>query len=317
MGGTLYRWAGRRHALDRAQPGVDNAAVDVIALERLGKRYGARVGVEDLSLTVPAGAMYGFLGPNGAGKTTTMRILLGLLKPSAGCAFIGGRDCWRDSPTIKQEVGYLPGDLRLAPWMTCREALRIFGLVRRRDLLANGLELAREFELDPSLRVGAMSRGTRQKLGLVLAMAHDPQLLILDEPTASLDPLVQKRLYARLRSAVADGRTVLLSSHTLTEVEDLCSHVAILRQGRLAACDSIEALRGRARRRVTVYWQRDAAVTQADAGVVEWQVREGRAWRGTLVGSAEEFLRWLQGKPIEDFSLESASLTDVFEAFYS
>lgn len=289
----------------------------MIALCGLGKRYGTRVGVEDLSLTVPAGAMYGFLGPNGAGKTTTIRILLGLLKPSAGSAAIGGRDCWRDSPIIKQEVGYLPGDLRLAPWMTCQEALRIYGLVRRRDLLPIGLELAGEYELDPSLRVGAMSRGTRQKLGLVLAMAHDPQLLILDEPTASLDPLVQKRLYLRLRRAVADGRTVLLSSHTLTEVEDLCSHVAILRQGKLAACDSIEALRGRARRKVTVRWQRDAAVTPADASMVDWQLREGREWRGRLVGSAEEFSRWLHGKPIEDFSLESASLTDVFEAFYS
>lgn len=289
----------------------------MIALDGLGKRYGTRMGVESLSLTVPAGAMYGFLGPNGAGKTTTIRILLGLLKPSAGSAAIGGRDCWRDSPTIKQEVGYLPGDLRLAPWMTCHEALRIFGKVRRRDLRVHGLELAQEFGLDPSLRVSAMSRGTRQKLGMVLAMAHDPQLLILDEPTASLDPLVQKRLYVRLRRAVADGRTVLLSSHTLTEVEDLCSHVAILRQGRLAACDSIEALRRRARRKVTVRWQWDVALAAADASVVEWQVREGRAWRGTLVGSAEGFLRWLQGKPIEDFALESASLTDVFEGFYS
>jgi len=291
--------------------------MEVIRAESLTKRYGSRLGVDGLTLTVPTAAMYGFLGPNGAGKTTAIRVLMGFLSPSAGRATVFGRDCWSDSPAIKAEVGYLPGDLRLPTWMTCGEALRIFGRVRRRDLLPVGRDLADEFELDPTLRVKAMSRGNRQKLGLILAMAHQPRLLILDEPTASLDPLMQRKLYARLRRAVADGRTVLFSSHTLSEVEHLCSHVAILRQGKLVACDSIERLRAQARRRVTVRWKSAQPPIEDTTNVIEWHTRDDRTWNGALRGTAGEFLQWAQGKPIEDFALESASLADVFERHYT
>lgn len=260
--------------------------------------------------------MYGFLGPNGAGKTTTIRVLMGFLSPSGGRAEVFGHDCWRESPTIKAEIGYLPGDLRLPTWMTCGEALHLFGRVRGRDLFRVGRDLAGEFELDMSLRVGAMSRGTRQKLGLILAMAHEPQLLILDEPTASLDPLMQRMLYGRLRRAVAEGRTVLLSSHTLAEVEELCNHVAILRQGKLVACDSIDRLRTQARRRVTVQWKSIPTMGDGDNPIVEWHSQQSCNWNGTLRGTPEQFLQWAQGKPIEDFSLESADLTDIFESHY-
>ena len=194
-----------------------------IETDDLTRRYGARRGIERVSLTVPDGSRFGFLGPNGAGKTTTIRVLLGFLKPTAGQARVFGRDVWRESALIKSDVGYLPGDLRLYPWLSGELALRIFGGVRGRDLMRAGRELAERFALDLRVKVRNMSRGMRQKLGLILALAPRPKLLILDEPTASLDPLMQETLRAHLRELAARGHTVFFSSHTLSEVEQLCA----------------------------------------------------------------------------------------------
>ena len=291
--------------------------MDVVAVERLTKYYGRRVGVEGLSLRVPEGTMFGFLGPNGSGKTTTIRILMGFLRPSSGAARVFGLDCWRDGARIKAEVGYLPGDLRLYPWLTCRDAMRTFARVRGRDLTRAGAELAEEFGLDPDVRVRAMSRGMRQKLGLVIALAHAPRLLILDEPTASLDPLMQEKLYRRLREAVAAGGTVLLSSHTLNEVEDLCSRVAILRNGRLVADESLDRLRSQARRKVTIRWRfvEDALRGTPPEGV-DWSERSALHWHGVVRGPMTNLLRWAAEQPIDDFTLESPDLAEIFRGFY-
>src|SRR5688572_11749408 len=177
--------------------------MSAIVTHELTRRYGSRRGIERVSLAVPEGSLFGFLGPNGAGKTTTIRVLLGFLRPTAGDARVFGQDVWRHSSRIKADVGYLPGDLRLYPWMTGAAALRVFGAARRRDLTREGRDLAERFALDLRVRVRSMSRGTRQKLGLVLALAARPRLLVLDEPTASLDPLVQETLRAHLRDLAA------------------------------------------------------------------------------------------------------------------
>jgi len=291
--------------------------MDVVMVERLTKNYGRRVGVEGLNLRVPEGTMFGFLGPNGSGKTTTIRVLLGFLKPSAGEARVFGLDCWRDSARIKAEVGYLPGDLRLYPWLTCRKAVRLFGRVRGRDLTKAGADLAEEFGLDPNVRVRAMSRGMRQKLGLILALAHRPRLLILDEPTASLDPLMQDKLYGRLRAVVSAGGTVLLSSHTLNEVEDLCSRVVILRSGRLVADESLDRLRSQARRKVTIRWRSvEDALRGSPPDGVDWIERGASHWRGVVRGPMTHLLRWAAEQPIDDFTLESPDLAEIFRGFY-
>ncbi len=193
----------------------------IITIENLTKRYGRRVGVADLSLEVPEGSIFGFLGPNGSGKTTTIRVLLGLLRPTAGTARIFGMNCVQEGHRIKAEVGYLPGDLRLYSWMTAESALRLISRIRGRDLSQEGRRLIDVFGLDPAVRVRNMSRGMRQKLGLILALAHRPQLLILDEPTASLDPLMQAKLYRELRALALQGHSVFLSSHTLSEVSEV------------------------------------------------------------------------------------------------
>ncbi len=188
--------------------------MSLIHLENLTRGYGHRRGIEGVSLSVVEGALFGFLGPNGAGKTTTIRVLLGFLRPTGGAAKIFGLDCWRDSKAIKRDIGYVPGDLRLSEWMNGATALSIFGAVRGQDLSRPGRDLAKTFDLDLQVKVRAMSRGMRQKLGLILALAHSPRLLVLDEPTSALDPLMQQVLQDLLRRRAAAGQTVFFSSHS-------------------------------------------------------------------------------------------------------
>jgi ABC-2 type transport system ATP-binding protein len=184
--------------------------LNVVNTERLSLSYGRRVGIETVDLQVAEGEIFGFLGPNGAGKTTTIRVLIGLLRPSSGKATILGLDCWRQSHRIKRQIGYLPGDLRIYPWFTAESALRITGRIRGQDLAPFGGLLTERFLLDPALVVRKMSRGTRQKLGIVLALAHRPRLVVFDEPASGLDPLMRDELARCLRELAAQGHTVFV-----------------------------------------------------------------------------------------------------------
>jgi ABC-2 type transport system ATP-binding protein len=291
--------------------------VNVINTENLSRHYGRRVGVEAVDLAVPEGEIFGFLGPNGAGKTTTIRLLLGFLRPSAGRARVFGLDCWRQSKLVKRDVGYLPGDLRLYPWMTLESALKIIGAVRGIDLAKAGRALAERFRLETKLRVRKMSRGTRQKLGLVMALAHEPRLLVLDEPTSGLDPLIRQELTACLRERAACGHTVFFSSHTLSEVEQLCDRVAIVRDGRIVADQTLQAMRRRARRSVTLEFA-DAA----SAGRIETPrflavtSRSDRRWSCELVGGTGELVRWAAQQPLEDIAIGPPDLESLFRRYY-
>lgn len=289
----------------------------ILETEGLTKRYGARVGVSGLSLRVPSGVIYGFLGPNGSGKTTTIRLLLGLLRPSAGSATVLGKDAWRESPQIKQSVGYIPGDLRLYGWMTAKSALHIFGQVRGMPLATKGLALAERFGLDATVRVHRMSRGMRQKLGLILALAHEPELLILDEPTTALDPPMQQALYDVLRERVAEGATVFFSSHTLSEVESLCERVALLRNGELIADETMERLRARAERVVTLTWR--SAGASDSTGVPPFLRVIGRrnaTWHCALSGSVTDLVKWCAEQPLDDLSISPPDLDTLFRRMY-
>ena len=291
--------------------------MSVIQLDNLTRGYGRRRGVERVSLSVAEGALFGFLGPNGAGKTTTIRVLLGFLRPGGGTARIFGLDCWRDSKAIKRDTGYLPGDLRLSEWMNGATALSIFGAVRGRDLTRPGAELAGTFDLDLRVKVRDMSRGMRQKLGLILALAHSPRLLVLDEPTSALDPLMQQVLQDLLRRRAAAGHTVFFSSHSLGEVEQLCDRVAIVRDGELVADESLAALRDRAGHDVTIRW-RDAAhaLKLAPPGFLKLTCREGAVWQGTLDGPAHRLVDFLAGQSVEELSIGRPDLESLFHRFY-
>lgn len=291
--------------------------MNVIDINGLTKRYGKRVGIERLDLHVSGGTLFGFLGPNGAGKSTTIRLLMGLLKPTAGSARVFELDAWRRSHQIKSEVGYLPGDLRLYASWTCDSALHLISKVRNRDLRAAGKELAEEFELDTDVPVRSMSRGMRQKLGLILALAHRPKLLILDEPTAALDPIMQERLLHRLRNLAADGHTVFFSSHSLSEVEQLCHRVAILRAGRLVADESLATLREKAKRVVTIRWQAGAELEGiAVPDGLEVFDKQDRHWRGEMTGPSAGLIRWAAAQPIDDLSIGEPDLARLFQRYY-
>jgi ABC-2 type transport system ATP-binding protein len=218
-------------------------AAPAIATAGLSKDYGSGRGLFDLTLRVEPGEVFGFLGPNGAGKSTTMRLLLDLIKPTAGSASILGLDTGRDSLAIRRRTGFLPGDLAMYPKLRGRDMLAFLARLRGGVEPAAYESLAERFDAELSRPIRELSTGNRQKLGLIQAFMHDPDVVILDEPIAGLDPLVQDRFHGLLAEVSARGRTVFLSSHTLSEVERVTHRVAILRRGRLAVVDSIEHLR--------------------------------------------------------------------------
>ncbi len=235
----------------------------------LTKTYGTTCALTDLSFGVEAGQVFGFLGPNGAGKTTTIRLLLALQRPTGGRAAVLGLDCQRDSVEIHRRVGYLPGELALYPRMTGRQHVDWFARARGRHDPRLAAELVERFEVIMDRPATQLSKGNRQKLGLVLAFMHEPELLILDEPTSGLDPLMQNEFERLARDVIADGRTVFLSSHELDEVQRLADRVAIIRSGRLVTADTVEHLRRSAPRRLEARFpdRVDPSVFQALEGV--------------------------------------------------
>ncbi|MGH2513892.1 MAG: ATP-binding cassette domain-containing protein [Candidatus Limnocylindrales bacterium] len=222
----------------------------VIQTERLTKSYGSARGIIDVDLAVEQAEVFGFLGPNGAGKTTAIRTLLDLIRPSSGRAYVFGIETTVDPVAIHRRIGYLPGEFALYDRLTGRQTLTYFANLRGGVDRAYQDSLIERFDLDPSRRYREYSKGTKQKVGLIAALQHRPELLVLDEPTSGLDPLVQQTFAAVVRETVADGRTVFLSSHVLSEVEKTCDRVAIIRDGRLVRVDRVDALRDLAHHQV-------------------------------------------------------------------
>jgi ABC-2 type transport system ATP-binding protein len=227
-------------------------AADAIVCRRLTRDYGATHALDGLSLTVRRGEVFGFLGSNGAGKTTTIRCLLDLIRPTSGSATVLGLDSHRDSVEVRRLTGYLPGDLRLYPRLSARQLCEYLGRLRGGVPHRRIAELADRLDCDLDQRCGSMSHGQRQKVGVIQAMMHDPGLLVLDEPTASLDPLMQRCVHELLREAGERGVTVFLSSHDLTEVARVCDRAGILRRGRLVAIEDVSALAREGRRVVSI-----------------------------------------------------------------
>lgn len=290
--------------------------MDAISTDQLRKSYQSCEVLHGIDLRVPTGALYGFLGPNGAGKTTTLRILLGLLRASGGKVSVLDRDPWRDGAALRADIGYLPGELRLYDRLTGRATLAFFDSARGRDSRGEISRLADALDLDLMKRVRYYSRGMKQKLGLMVAMAHRPQLLILDEPSMSLDPLVREVLLAELRQAAGEGRTVLFSSHSLSEVEQLCDWVAIVREGRLVEQSRIETLRAKALRRVEIVLGAHRADGPVPDGFRVLRRSESRMV-GSWPGPVAPLLSWLAGQQLKDVTISPPDLEDLFLAYYS
>lgn len=226
--------------------------MSVIKIEKLTRDYGGGKGVFEVSFDVNRGEAFGFLGPNGAGKTTTIRHLMGFLKANSGKCIIDGLDCWKDSDKIQSRLGYIPGEISFFDDMTGTEFLKFITSYRKVGEHSRQKELLERFELDTKGKIKKMSKGMKQKIGIVAAFMHDPEILILDEPTSGLDPLMQSRFIDLVEEEKERGKTILLSSHMFEEVERTCDRVGIIREGKLVAVDSVEALRERHVRPYTV-----------------------------------------------------------------
>jgi ABC-2 type transport system ATP-binding protein len=290
--------------------------VAAISLQGLTKRYGQVAAVSKLDLEVAEGEILGFLGLNGAGKTTTIRILLDLLRPTAGKAAIFGHDCQSDGLVARAMVGYLPSELGLYPDLTGRQVLELLGRLSPRGVNATYLgELQDRLKLpeaDLQRKLREYSSGMKRKLGILQAFQADPPLLILDEPTEGLDPLMQEAFYQLLIDVQRRGRTVFFSSHVLSEVERVCERVALLRQGELVLLSSVEECRKLAARLVRVTFSEDVALPLGPE-VIE---ASPRSWVLSVMGPLGPLLRELGNLPVEDLHVSEAKLEDAVRHFY-
>ena len=290
----------------------------VIQTHKLTKSYGHFRGIVDVDLAVNEGEIFGFLGPNGAGKTTTIRILLDLIRPTAGSASVFGIDSAADPVAIHRRLGYLPGEWNLYDRLTGAETITYFANLRGGVDRAYVDQLVQRLDLDPSRRFREYSKGNKQKVGLICALQHRPELLILDEPTSGLDPLVQQTFNEILFEAKAAGRTVFLSSHIISEVERTCDRVAIIREGRIVRLDTVEGVRALAAHEVELRFSEPvtSAPFAALAGVVNL-VEEGRTLRMLVTGPIAPVVRLAGQYDLVDFVSREPSLEEVFLSEYA
>src|SRR5882672_4537892 len=295
-------------------------AVTAIRTSRLTKDYGIGRGLFVLELEVSPQEVFGYLGPNGSGKTTTIRCLMGMIRPSSGTAHIFGLDCRRDSVAVKRKVGYLPGDIPQFGSLRGKAGVAYLAGIRGGVEPKTVRSIAELFDLDLGRRFREYSSGNKQKLGIVLAFMHKPELLILDEPTSGLDPLNQQEFYSLLRESREGGATVFLSSHILSEVEHVCDRVGILRAGRLATVAQLEELQHIRAHRVEIEFAQDAEVPDAAirsaAGVEDVNV-DGRRVTCTVRGTFEPLFNAIRNAKVTDLVSTEPSLEEIFLSYYS
>jgi ABC-2 type transport system ATP-binding protein len=291
----------------------------IIEVAGLTKSYGNKRGISEVSFQVAEGEVFGFLGPNGAGKTTTIRLLMALLRAAAGTARIAGLDSWEQSVEIKRLVGYLPGELALDPNLTGGQILEYFGHLRGGVDQTYLKQLIARLEFDPTRKFRQYSSGNKRKIGLIQAFMHRPRLLILDEPTNGLDPLNQQEFDRMVKEVREDGRTVFLSSHILTEVEQTCNRVGIIREGQLVRVGGVAELKGIKRHEVIIVFA-DAAPAAAFKGLdgveqVE-ALADGHTLRLSVSGGLDGVIKAAAQFPIVTLTSQEPSLEDIFLRYY-
>jgi beta-exotoxin I transport system ATP-binding protein len=290
---------------------------EMIRTEALTKYYGRRRGLGGLDLEVRPGEVYGFLGPNGAGKTTTIRILLDLIRPTRGTVAVLGETPRAGGVTLRRRVGYLPGDFLVGGAQSSRELLTHLGYLRGGVAVDRIEALAERFELDLGVRIGSLSRGNRQKIGVVQAFMHEPELLVLDEPTTGLDPLMQQRFLELVAEVRAAGQTVFMSSHVLSEVQQSADRVGIVRDGKMIAVEAVDTLRRRAVRRVEVHFDEPVAA-EAFAGLPDLLdlAIDGSVLRCRLAGRPDALVKALARFDVASLTVEEPDLEELFFVYY-
>ncbi len=298
------------------EPAVEAAGL----VKRYGNARTGRTALSGLDLTVDRGEVFGFLGPNGAGKTTTIRLLLDLIRPTSGTLRVLGADP-RDAVATRGRIGYLAGDFRIDGRQTGREALTYLGDLRGGVPAARIGELAERLDLDLGRRISTLSKGNRQKVGVVQAFMHRPELLVLDEPTSGLDPFLQQRFVELVREAGADGQTVFMSSHVMSEVQQTCHRVGIIREGRLVTVADVDALRSQARRKVEIVFAGSVdpaafeALPQLQNVTVE-QTAGGSVLHALLAGSPDGLVKAAARYQVTSLLAEEPELEEIFFTFY-
>ncbi len=286
--------------------------MEIIKTTKLTKYYGKARGIIDLDLTVTQGEFFGFIGPNGAGKSTTIRTLLGLIAPTRGRAMIFGKDVTKEKESILQDIGYLPSEALFYSGMKVKDVLKLSADLRKKDCTAESKLLCERLQLDTARKIDDLSFGNRKKVAIVCALQHRPKLLVLDEPTGGLDPLMQKEFFDILRERNKEGATLLLSSHVLSEIQHNCTRAAIIRDGRIIACNSVDVLSQTSAKRVTVQ------------GVVDLGQLRGMRDRKEMKGSVSflysgdmgSLLRTLSSGQIDDLTVTEPDLEEVFLHYY-
>ncbi|MGD8787452.1 MAG: ABC transporter ATP-binding protein, partial [Phycisphaerales bacterium] len=293
-----------------------------LEVKSLTKWYGSARGVEDLSFDIEKGEIFGYLGPNGSGKTTTIRCLLGLLRPTSGDCHVLGQRVMPGRATQHTRIGYLPGDFRIWSGQTARKSLKILAALGNEDDNTSKRceELAERLDLDLDRRVRTLSKGNRQKVGVVYAFQHQPDLLVLDEPTIGLDPLIRQIVLDMIREASQAGATVLLSSHDLSEVSAVCGRAAILRQGRLVELAAVSKIVQEGKKHLKVWFTKGTQIPSLPAnqlpGVRVIQ-QESESLHLSYQGSVGPVLKWLAQYPVDRISTRQTSLEEAFMQYYS
>lgn len=286
--------------------------MDMIKTENLTKYYGKARGIIDLDLTVEKGEFFGFIGPNGAGKSTTIRLLLGLISPTSGSARIAGMDVTKDKEAVLKKIGYLPSEAVFYSSMRVKEILKLSADLRKTDCSKEAAVLCERLQLDISRKADELSFGNRKKVAIVCALQHHPELLVLDEPTGGLDPLMQKEFFDILRDRNKEGATVFLSSHVLSEIQHNCTRAAIIRDGRIIACDNVAALSKTNAKRITVRGR--IALDTLDG------IRDRKDTGDTVSflysGDINKLLQVLSAGQIADLSVSEPDLEEIFMHYY-
>ena len=286
--------------------------MEIIKTTNLTKYYGKSRGIIDLNLTVTQGEFFGFIGPNGAGKSTTIRTLLGLISPTSGNAMIFGKNVAQKKESILQDIGYLPSEALFYPGMKVKDLLKLSADLRKKNCTAESKLLCERLQLDTSRKIDALSFGNRKKVAIVCALQHRPKLLVLDEPTSGLDPLMQKEFFDILRERNKEGTTIFISSHVLSEIQRNCTCAAIIRDGRIIACDSVEILSKTSAKRITIH------------GIVNLKSLDGIRDRKDsedsisflYSGDMDSLLRALSSGQVNDLTSTEPDLEEIFLHYY-
>lgn len=287
--------------------------MEAIKAIELTKYYGRTKGIENLNLTVQEGEFFGFIGPNGAGKSTTIRTLLGLIAPTGGTARIFGLDIVKDKEKILKNIGYLPSEAVFYSGMKVKDVLKLSADLRKKNCTEEAEILCERLQLDVTRKADELSFGNRKKAAIVCALQHKPDLLILDEPTGGLDPLMQKEFFDILRERNKEGATIFLSSHILSEIQRNCTRAAIIREGKIIACDTVEVLARTSAKRVTVQGKIDLAMLEGVRDEINMKDSVSFLYSGDM----NRLLHTLVAGQVSDFSVTEPDLEEIFLHYYT